>query len=256
MAMKVVDINCDLGESYGQSRVGQDELLMPLLTSANIACGFHGGDPTTMHHTVRLAQTHGVSIGAHPSYPDLMGFGRRRMDLSPQEVYDSMLYQMGALSGFARAAGEPLRHVKPHGALYNEAARNSGIASAIVNAIYYFDRDLILFGPPGSALETAARETGLKFFREVFADRTYQSDGSLTPRSHPGSLISQASDAIRQVDEILLRGQVTCVDGRQIPMAADTVCIHGDGVHAVELLSALHRHLTDIGIEITSTPSS
>jgi UPF0271 protein len=167
-----------------------------------------------------------------------------------------MLYQMGALSGFARAAGVPLRHVKPHGALYNEAARNSGIASAIVNAIYYFDRDLILFGPPGSALETAARETGLKFFREVFADRTYQSDGSLTPRSHPGSLISQASDAIRQVDEILLRGQVTCVDGRQIPMAADTVCIHGDGVHAVELLSALHRHLTDIGIEITSTPSS
>ena len=256
MAHKVIDINCDLGESYGHGRVGQDELLMPLLSSANIACGYHGGDPATMHLTVKLAITHGVSIGAHPSYPDLMGFGRRRMDLSPQEVYDCILYQMGALSGFTRASGASLRHVKPHGALYNQAARDSGVASAIAHAIYYFDRDLVLFGPSGSALETAARETGLRFFREVFADRTYQSDGSLTPRSHPGSLISEASDAIRQVDDILLRGYVTCVDGRQIPMPADTICIHGDGDHAVDLLSALHRHLTDIGFDITSTPTS
>jgi UPF0271 protein len=160
--MKLVDINCDLGESYGQGRVGQDEVLMPMLSSANIACGFHGGDPATMHRTVRLAQSHGVSIGAHPSYPDLAGFGRRRMDLSPQEVYDCMLYQMGALSGFVHAAGERLRHVKPHGALYNEACRDAELAAAIVNAVLYFDKDLVLFGPAGSAMETAALEAGIR----------------------------------------------------------------------------------------------
>ena len=251
--MKVVDINCDLGESYGKALVGQDEVLMPMLSSANIACGFHGGDPGTIHRTVRLAQSYGVSIGAHPSYPDLAGFGRRRMDLSPQEVYDCMLYQMGALSGFVRAAGERLHHVKPHGALYNAACRDVELAEAIVNAIFYFDRELILFGPAGSELEAAAHKTGIRFFREVFADRTYQSDGSLTPRSHPSSLISEASAAICQVDDILLRGYVMSVDGRQVPMAADTICIHGDGPHAVELLSALHRHLKDIGFEITSS---
>ena len=251
--MKVVDINCDLGESYGQAIVGQDEVLMPMLSSANIACGFHGGDPGTIHRTVRLAQSYGVSIGAHPSYPDLAGFGRRRMDLSPQEVYDCMLYQMGALSGFVRAAGERLHHVKPHGALYNAACRDVELAEAIVNAILYFDRELILFGPAGSAMEAAADRTGIRFFREVFADRTYQSDGSLTPRSHAGSLISEASAAICQVDDILLRGYVMSVDGRQVPMAADTICIHGDGPHAVALLSALHRHLKDIGFEITSS---
>jgi UPF0271 protein len=254
--MKLVDINCDLGESYGQGRVGQDEVLMPMLSSANIACGFHGGDPATMHRTVRLAQSHGVSIGAHPSYPDLAGFGRRRMDLSPQEVYDCMLYQMGALSGFVHAAGERLRHVKPHGALYNEACRDAELAAAIVNAVLYFDKDLVLFGPAGSAMETAALEAGIRFFREVFADRTYQADGSLTPRSHPGSLISEPSAAICQLDDILLRGYVMSLDGRQIPMVCDTICIHGDGPHAFEILSSLHRHLKDIGFEITSAISS
>jgi UPF0271 protein len=255
-AMKSIDINCDLGESYGQARVGQDELLMPLLSSANIACGFHGGDPATMHRTVRLAQSYGVSIGAHPSYPDLAGFGRRRMDLTPQEVYDCMLYQMGALSGFVRAAGARLHHVKPHGALYNEASRDPEIAAAIVNAIFYFDQHLILFGPAGSALEIAAQQTGIRFFREVFADRTYQADGSLTPRSHSGSLIHEASEAIRQVDDILLRGYVVSLDGKQVPMVGDTICIHGDGPNAIELLSSIHQHLSDIGFEITSITSA
>lgn len=254
--MKFVDINCDLGESYGHARVGQDEVLMPMLSSANIACGFHGGDPGTMHRTVRLAQSHGVSIGAHPSYPDLAGFGRRRMELSPQEVYDCMLYQIGALSGFVHAAGERLCHVKPHGALYNEASKNPELASAIVNAIFYFDRELVLFGPASSAMEQAAHQVGIRFFREVFADRTYQADGSLTPRSLAGSIISEPSAAIRQVDDILLRGVVTSIDGHQIPMEGDTICIHGDGPHAFEILSSLHRHLRDIGFEITSTKQS
>lgn len=254
--MKVVDINCDLGESYGQAVVGQDDVLMPMLSSANIACGFHGGDPATIHRTVRLAQSHGVSIGAHPSYPDLAGFGRRHMDLTPQEVYDCMLYQMGALSGFVRAAGESLHHVKPHGALYNAACRHVELAEAIVNAIFYFDKDLILYGPPGSAMEAAAHQTGIRFFREVFADRTYQADGSLTPRSQSGSMINDSSEAIRQVDDILLRGYAVSVDGRQVPMRGDTICIHGDGPHAVELLSSLHRHLNDIGFEITSLYAS
>ena len=254
--MKVVDINCDLGESYGQAVVGQDDVLMPMLSSANIACGFHGGDPATIHRTVRLAQSHGVSIGAHPSYPDLAGFGRRHMDLTPQEVYDCMLYQMGALSGFVRAAGESLHHVKPHGALYNAACRHFELAEAIVNAIFYFDKDLILYGPPGSAMEAAAHQTGIRFFREVFADRTYQADGSLTPRSQSGSMINDSSEAIRQVDDILLRGYAVSVDGRQVPMRGDTICIHGDGPHAVELLSSLHRHLNDIGFEITSLYAS
>lgn len=251
--MKYIDINCDLGESYGHARVGHDEVLMPMLSSANIACGFHGGDPATMHRTVRLAQSHGVSIGAHPSYPDLAGFGRRRMDLTPQEVYDCMLYQIGALSGFVRAAGERLRHVKPHGALYNEAARNPEVAAAIVNAILYFDRDLILFGPAGSEMEAAAQQSGIQFFREIFADRTYLADGSLTPRSHSSSMINEPSEAIRQLDDILLRGVVTSVDGHQIPMSGDTVCIHGDGPHAFDILSSLHRHLKEIGFDITST---
>jgi UPF0271 protein len=254
--MKFVDINCDLGESYGHARVGQDEVLMPMLSSANIACGLHGGDPATMHRTVRLAQSHGVSIGAHPSYPDLAGFGRRRMDLSQQEVYDYMLYQIGALSGFVRAAGERICHVKPHGALYNEAARNPEVAAAIVNAVLYFDRDLVLFGPVGSAMEAAAHESGIRYYREVFADRTYQADGSLTPRSHPSSMINDPSQAIRQMDDILFRGFVTTIDGHQIPMSGDTICIHGDGPHAFDILSALHRHLRDIGFEITSTKQS
>jgi 5-oxoprolinase (ATP-hydrolysing) subunit A len=245
-----IDINCDLGESYGHARVGQDERLMPFVSSANIACGFHGGDPGTIHRTVRNAQVCGVSIGAHPSYPDLAGFGRRRMDMSPQEVYDCMLYQMGALSGFVRAAGGVMKHVKPHGALYNQAVVEPVLAEAIVHAVYYFDQSLMLFGPAGSALESAALKTGLMFCREVFADRTYLPNGSLTPRSSHGSVISEVSVSLQQVDDILLRGYVTCVDGTRIPMEADTICVHGDGSDAFEILSSLRRHLSDLGIEI------
>jgi UPF0271 protein len=250
MHHKSIDVNCDLGESYGHARVGQDERLMPFLSSANIACGFHGGDPGTIHRTVRLAQDSGVSIGAHPSYPDLAGFGRRRMDMSPQEVYDCMLYQMGALSGFVWAAGGEMKHVKPHGALYNQAVREPVLAEAIVHSVYYFDKSLFLFGPAGSALESAARKTGLGFCREVFADRTYQPDGGLTPRSSHGSVISDVSVSLQQVDDILLRGYVTCADGTRIPMEADTICVHGDGPDAFDILSTLRRHLADLDIEI------
>lgn len=250
MGNRSIDINCDLGESYGHARVGQDERLMPFLSSANIACGFHGGDPGTIHRTLRLAQESGVSIGAHPSYPDLAGFGRRRMDMSPQEVYDCMLYQMGALSGFVRAAGSVLNHVKPHGALYNQAAIEPALAEAIVHSVYYFDKSLLLFGPAGSALEAAAQKTGIGFCREVFADRTYLPDGRLVPRSSPGSVIREVSVSLQQVDDILLRGYVTCIEGSRLPMEADTICVHGDGPDAFEILSSLRRHLTDLGIEI------
>lgn len=247
-----IDINCDMGESYGQALVGNDEVLMSYLSSANIACGFHGGDPCTMHRTVRLVQAHGVSAGAHPSFPDLSGFGRRYMELTSQEAYDCMLYQLGALEGFLRAAGMRLHHVKPHGAMYNQAARDPELAGAIVNAVYYFDRQLFLYGPAGSALERAAHAVGIHFCREVFADRTYQSDGHLTSRSKPGSLISDVSAALQQVDDILLRGYVMSTDGQRVPVEADTVCIHGDSPDALDILSALHHHLTDIGFEIKS----
>ena len=245
-----IDLNCDMGESYGAGRIGNDELLMPLVTSANIACGYHGGDPTTMHHAVLLAQKYGAAIGAHPSYPDLQGFGRRNMQLSSQEVYDIVLYQIGALEAYTRAGGGKLNHVKPHGALYNQAAGNEELASAIANALFYFDKSLILFGPPGSELEKAAVRLGIPFCGEAFADRTYQSDGSLTPRSLPNALIRDQLQCLRQVWQILESGTVTATDGTVVPMKAGTICIHGDGLHAVEFANAIRQSLTEKGVRL------
>ena len=245
-----IDLNCDMGESFGLNVIGNDEVLMPLVSSANIACGYHGGDPGTIHRAVRLAQLHDVAIGAHPSYPDLQGFGRRDMGLTSQEDYDIVLYQIGATEAFVRAAGVRLHHVKPHGALYNRAARDLELAEAITHAVYYFDKTLMLYGPAGSALEQAALVTGLTFCREVFADRTYRSDGSLTPRSDVGAVIREVGQCVRQVEEILTTGMVTTIDGSLIPMTADTICVHGDGSHAVEFATALRKALTDHGIRI------
>ena len=247
-----MDINCDMGESYGAGRVGNDELLMPFISSASVACGYHGGDPATMHRTVLLAKQHGVGIGAHPSFPDLQGFGRRAMQLDPQEVYDMVLYQIGALAAFVRAADGRLNHVKPHGALYNQAAADEGMAAAIANAVYYFDKTLVLFGPPGSALEKAAAALGLSFCAEAFADRTYQADGSLTPRQHAHALIRDTVQCLRQVWQILESRTVTALDGSVIPMPADTICIHGDGLHALDFARAIRQSLTEKGVHITA----
>jgi UPF0271 protein len=247
-----IDINCDMGESYGAGRIGNDEELMPLVSSANIACGFHGGDPLTMHHAVLLAQKNGVAVGAHPSYPDLQGFGRRNMQLSSQEVYDIVLYQIGALEAYTRAGGGKLQHVKPHGALYNQAAKDEELASAIANALYYFDKTLILYGPPASGLEKAALRLGIQFCAEAFADRTYQPDGSLTPRNLPNALIRDTVLCLQQVCQIVEKGTVTASDGSVIPMKAGTICIHGDGLHAVEFARAIRQSLTEKGIRIQS----
>jgi UPF0271 protein len=247
-----IDLNCDMGESYGACVVGNDPEIMPLISSANIACGFHGGDPGIIHQTIRLAQVHGVSVGAHPSYPDLQGFGRREMQLTPQEVYDGILYQIGAVEAFTRAAGVQMRHVKPHGALYNRAAKDDQMADAIIQAVYYFDNNLWVYGPPGSAMERAAHRIGLKFCREAFVDRTYQSDGSLTPRSNHGSLIHDTAQAIRQVEQILTSGQVTALDGSLVPIECDTFCIHGDGQHAVTFAKALQGSLRSLGFNMQS----
>lgn len=250
----VIDLNCDMGESFGAGTIGNDAGLMPLVSSANIACGFHGGDPGTMHQAIRLAQQYHVAIGAHPSYPDLAGFGRREMQLNPQEIYDNVLYQLGALEAFTRAGGGKLRHVKPHGALYNRAAKDAEQAEAIMHAVFYFDKSLLVYGPSGSELHHAALKLGLNFCREAFADRSYQSDGSLTPRSQPGAMIKDVVLAVQQVVQIVETGTVTTKDGNVIPMQADTICIHGDGLYALEFATAIRNTLTEKGIDIKAPP--
>lgn len=247
-----IDLNCDMGEGYGNFTVGQDELLMPLISSANIACGFHGGDADVIHRTIRLAQEFGVAVGAHPSYPDLQGFGRRHMPLDAQEIYDIMLYQMGAVAAFTKAAGIPLSHVKPHGALYNRAAVDMEAATAIVHAVYYFDRNLFLYCPPQSCMSVAAEQTGLRFIREAFADRTYTNEGQLTPRSAPNALIADENLAAKQALHLIRDKYILTVDGKTIPMEADTICIHGDGPLAVPIANAIHKTLAENKIRIQS----
>lgn len=247
-----IDLNCDMGESYGHFVIGQDEEIMPFVSSINVACGFHGGDPRIIHHTIRLAQKYGVAIGAHPSYPDIAGFGRREMPLDAQEVYDIVLYQVGAVAAFTKAGGTRLHHVKPHGALYNRAAVDAEIAAAIVNAIFYFDPTLILYGPPASALLSAALHTGLPFCSEAFADRTYNAAGQLTSRQHPNALITNENVAIEQVLQIIQHKTVTSTEGLIVPMEAQTICIHGDGKHALQIVSRLRSALTEKGILVAA----
>lgn len=237
-----VDLNCDLGESFGAYTMGLDEEILPFVTSANIACGFHGGDPGVMRKTVQLALTNQVAIGAHPGLPDLIGFGRRNMDITAQEAYDMVLYQIGALDGFVKAAGGKMQHVKPHGALYNMAAKKQQLAEAIAEAVYQVNPELILFGLSGSELVRAGERLGLKTAHEVFADRTYQSDGSLTPRTQPDALITSHEHAVQQVVRMVKEGAVLSQQGEKVVIQADTVCLHGDGAHALSFA----RHIRDI----------
>jgi UPF0271 protein len=249
--MLTIDLNCDMGESFGAWRMGNDAELMNYVSSINIACGFHAGDASTMRETVQLAQQKGVAIGAHPSFPDLQGFGRREMSLSAQEIFDIVLYQVSALKGICEAFGAKLNHVKPHGALYNMAARDAKAAAAIAQAVKSIDEKLIFFGLSGSVLISEAKKIGLKTASEVFADRTYQPDGSLTPRSQPNALIDKKQDSIEQVVQMIVKQTVTAVNSEIIPITAETICIHGDGAHAVEFAQTINRSLSEKGIKIS-----
>jgi UPF0271 protein len=250
MADIFIDLNCDMGESFGAYTVGNDEAIMPFISSANIACGFHAGDPATMRNTVKTALKNGVKIGAHPGLPDLQGFGRREMKLSTEECYNIILYQIGSLSAFVKAAGSSLYHVKPHGALYNMAAVDSALSDAIAEAVFDADPSLVLYGLAGSELIKSAERKGLKVKNEVFADRTYQADGTLTRRSMTGAMISDRELALNQVLKMVKEGLVTSVDGVQVPIKAETICLHGDGGHALQFAEAISKRLILEGISI------
>lgn len=245
-----IDINCDLGESFGRYRLGEQKEMLQYITSVNIACGFHAGDPTVMRETVKRAIDYGVKIGAHPGLPDLNGFGRREMAITPQEAYDMVIYQIGALQGFLQTYGETMQHVKPHGALYNMAVKDSQLAEAIAKAVYDMSPNLILFGLASSAMTEAAEKIGVPAAHEVFADRTYQADGSLTPRKQPNALITDETQAVQQVIQMVKKGTVTTVQGTEMVLKADTVCIHGDGEHALQFARFIHERLQQEHIHI------
>lgn len=247
---KRIDLNCDMGESYGAWRMGDDVALLDHVTSANVACGFHGGDPATIHRTVKAAVEKGVSIGAHPSLPDLQGFGRRTMQIRPDEVYDIVVYQIGAIDAFARACGGRLSHVKAHGALYNMAAKDRALADAIAAAVRDVDKSLVLFCLSGSELITAAQSAGVKSAAEVFADRSYQDDGSLTPRGRPGAMIEDVEVSIEQVRRMVFDGVVRAQSGKEVPVRADTLCIHGDQPGALEFAQRIRSALVNAGAEV------
>ncbi len=248
--MMFVDINCDMGESFGINVIGNDEAIMPFLSSANIACGFHGGNPSVMHQTVRLAMKHGVAIGAHPSFPDLEGFGRREMTMAPAEVYDIIIYQVAAMAGIVKISGGKLHHVKPHGALYNMAARDASLAVAVADAVADIDVTLVLYGLSGSELIKAGKARGLRTCSEVFSDRHYQDDGSLTPRTKPHALITSTSVAVERVRRMVKEKIVISDLGNPVTIEAETICIHGDGVHAAHFAKEIRESLEASGIII------
>lgn len=249
--MNRVDLNCDLGESFGAYQIGNDEEILNFVTSVNVACGFHAGDASVMRKTVKLALEKKVKIGAHPGLQDLIGFGRRNMNISPQEAYDIVIYQIGALHGFLQSEGGSMQHIKPHGALYNMAAKNKELATAIAEAVYKVNPELILFGLSGSELIQAGQEIGLKTASEVFADRTYQLDGSLTSRKEKNAFVENDDAAVAQVIRMVKEGKVLSQQGTDISLKADTICIHGDGPHALTFAQHVKKslELSDITVE-------
>ena len=248
--MPSIDLNCDLGESFGAYTIGMDSAVIPYITSANVACGYHAGDPLVMQKTVAACKANGVHIGAHPGYPDLMGFGRRNIAATPAEVKAYIQYQIGALSAFCAAAGVPLCHVKPHGAMYNMAAKDESLARAICEGILEVNPKLTLLALSGSAMVRAARVLGLSVKSEVFADRGYQADGTLVPRGRPGAMITDEDEAIARVIRMAKEGVVRSVDGVDVPLTADSVCVHGDGEKALAFVRRIRTALTDAGIEV------
>lgn len=252
-----IDTNCDLGESYGAFRVGNDAKIMPHITSANIACGFHAGDPVIMAKTVKLARKHAVAIGAHPSYPDLLGFGRREMQLTSEEVKNYTLYQISALQGFAKTAGVNLQHVKPHGALYNTAAKDEEVSKGIVEAVQELDGDLLIFAPPKSVLAEFALDAGLRVAYEFFADRTYNADGSLVSRKQPKAIIAEPQKVVERAIRIVREGTVLAANGEVVNLGEmHTICLHGDTPTAAKLVEALKNGLIEAGIDVKRVGSS
>ena len=245
-----IDLNCDMGESFGAYTIGHDAEVMAFITSANVACGFHAGDPTVIRDTVRLAKKHGVAVGAHPGFPDLAGFGRREMKMSAREVEDSLVYQIGALAGVAAAEGVRLQHVKAHGALYNMAVRDAALADAIARAIAAVDRSLLMFGLPGSELLRAGEKLGLTVVAEAFADRAYEPDGSLVSRRKPGAVIHDPEVVVARVVRMAKDGAVMAIDGSTVRLNAGTVCTHGDTPGAHELVKRIRAGLEQQGIRV------
>jgi len=245
-----IDLNSDLGEGFGPFRVGADEALFPLISSANVACGFHGGDPLMMEATVRRAKEHGVAIGAHPGFPDRAGFGRRALAATPDEIRTDVIYQLGALAAFCRVANVELRHVKAHGALYNLAVGDIAVATAIAEAVRQFDATLHFFAIPGSRLHAAGDAAGLTVIREAFADRAYLVDGSLVPRSRPGAVIHDVDLVAARMVRLVTEGLVETIDGEDLAMEADTICIHSDTPGAADLARAIVARFRNARIEI------
>jgi UPF0271 protein len=246
-----IDINCDLGESYGAFKIGNDEKIMPHITSANIACGFHAGDPIIMAQTVNLAKKHGVAVGAHPGYPDLLGFGRREMHLTIEEIKNYTIYQVSALQGFAKIVGLNLQHVKPHGALYNTAVKDEETSRGIIEAVKALDKSLIIFAPPKSVLAKIATDAGLRVAHEFFADRAYNADGSLVSRKQPNSIITEPSVVLERTIKVLREGKVSALNGETVTLGkVHTICVHGDTPTAIKLTETLKKELVKSGIEV------
>lgn len=245
-----IDLNSDLGESFGAYTIGNDEAVLRSITSANVACGFHGGDPSVIRQTIRLAKAAGVAVGAHPGFPDLVGFGRRAMNVTPREAEDFVLYQVAAVAGIASAEGVKLQHVKPHGELFNMAAKDRGLADAIARAVAAFDSSLILFGLPGSEILRAGEAAGLRVAAEGFADRAYEADGSLASRRKPGTVLHDPDIVVARVLQMVRDRTVVALNGSTIRLDVDTICVHGDNPSAVELTSRIRSALQQAGISI------
>lgn len=250
--MMRIDLNADVGESFGAYSIGHDAALMKSMTSVNVAAGFHAGDPSVLRDTIRLAKASGVAVGAHPGFPDLVGFGRRELRLTPRDAEDCVLYQVAAVAGVAAAENARLQHVKPHGALYNMAARDAALAEAIVRAVVAFDRSLILFGPPDSELLKAGRAAGLRVAAEGFADRAYEPDGALASRQKPGSLIDDPEVVVARAVRMASNRTVVALDGSVLRVAIDTMCVHGDTPGSDQLAATLRAGLEAAGITVRS----
>jgi UPF0271 protein len=250
-----IDLNADVGESFGAYTIGDDGGVMRSVTSASVAAGFHGGDPSVLRRTIRLARDHGVAVGAHPSFPDRDGFGRREMRVADADLEDLVLYQIAAVAGVARAEGVQLRHVKPHGALYNMAARDPRTADRVVAAVAAFDGSLVVCAPPSSALARSADAAGLQVAREGFADRAYRPDGSLVPRDQPGAVIATVEQVVTRAIQMVLERTVETIEGSRMPIEIDTICVHGDTPGAGALAAWLRAGLQSAGVELRAPAS-
>lgn len=247
-----VDLNSDLGESFGRYTLGMDDKIIPLITSANVACGYHASDPVVMNKTIEMAKAAGIRVGAHPGFPDLMGFGRRNMNVSLAEAKAYVLYQLGALDAFCKAHGVKMQHVKPHGALYNMAAKDYKLSTAICEAIREYDDNLIVMALSGGELVRAAKDMGLRVALEVFADRAYEEDGTLVARTKEGAMITDEEEAIRRVIRMVKEQKVTAITGKDIDIKADSICVHGDGAKALAFVERIKKTMEEEGIQICS----